>query len=219
MLEESVLDETPRLLWFRAIEFYRDSGGIRMSDALKKQHAESGFSYRGSFRFHRCCLLWLTCNKEGSILCTRWSIYCLICTELGRRINDRVTSMLDRGLIPELAQFHDEYNRTLRESEESFDYTRGIFQAIGFKEFHDYLLLSEDERTSERGKTIFNEGRWVRNEHHFPYSQDWRWHILAVERLKVSTRQYSKYQEKWLRMRLLQRKWRLPSIFINHFFA
>jgi tRNA A37 N6-isopentenylltransferase MiaA len=32
--------------------------------------------------------------------------------------------------------------------------------------------------------------------------------ILAVERLKVSTRQYSKYQEKWLRMRLLQRRYK-----------
>lgn len=67
--------------------------------------------------------------------------------------------MLDRGLLHELAQFHDEYNRTLAESEESFDYTRGIFQAIGFKEFHDYLLLSEEERSSERGKAIFTEGR------------------------------------------------------------
>ena len=27
----------------------------------------------------------------------------------------------------------------------------------------------------------------------------------AIERLKLSTRQYSKYQEKWLHMRLLQR--------------
>lgn len=30
-------------------------------------------------------------------------------------------------------------------------------------------------------------------------------YLLAIERLKLSTRQYSKYQEKWLRMRLLQR--------------
>jgi len=29
--------------------------------------------------------------------------------------------------------------------------------------------------------------------------------MVAIERLKVSTRQYSKYQEKWLRMRLLNR--------------
>ncbi|CAF0826126.1 unnamed protein product [Adineta ricciae] len=152
----------------RAIEFYRDSGGIPLSEALKKQHAESGFSYRGSFRFHRCCLLWLTCQKD----------------ELERRINERVKSMLDRGLIRELEQFHEEYNRTCAEADESFDYTRGVFQAIGFKEFHDYLLLSESERKSEHGKKVFANG---------------------IERLKVSTRQYSKYQEKWLRMRLLQR--------------
>ncbi|CAF3731285.1 unnamed protein product [Adineta steineri] len=152
----------------RAIEFYRESGGIPLSEALKKQHAESGFSYRGTFRFQRCCLLWLTCQKE----------------ELENRINNRVKSMLDRGLIDELSKFHDEYNQTCKESEQSYDYTRGVFQAIGFKEFHDYLLLSEDERKSEHGEKVFAN---------------------AIERLKLSTRQYSKYQEKWLRMRLLQR--------------
>ncbi|CAF0823207.1 unnamed protein product [Rotaria sp. Silwood1] len=152
----------------RAIEFYRDSGGVPLSQALKKQHTQSGFSYRGSFRFQRCCLLWLTCRKE----------------ELERRINDRIKSMLDRGLIDELEKFHDEYNRTCTQSEESYNYTRGIFQAIGFKEFHDYLLLSDDERKSEHGEKVFAH---------------------AIERLKLSTRQYSKYQEKWLRMRLLQR--------------
>lgn len=29
------------------------------------------------------------------------------------------------------------------------DYTKGIFQSIGFKEFHAYLILSEEERASE----------------------------------------------------------------------
>ncbi|CAF4019707.1 unnamed protein product [Rotaria sp. Silwood2] len=152
----------------RAIEFYRDSGGIALSEALKRQHAESGFAYRGSFRFHRCCLLWLTCQKQ----------------ELERRINDRIKSMLDRGLINELEKFHDEYNQTSTQAEQSYNYTRGIFQAIGFKEFHDYLLLSDIERKSEHGEKVFAN---------------------AIERLKLSTRQYSKYQEKWLRMRLLQR--------------
>jgi tRNA dimethylallyltransferase len=66
--------------------------------------------------------------------------------------------MLDRGLIDELAKFHDEYNRTRSESE---NYTRGIFQAIGFKEFHDYLLLSDIERKSEHGEKIFANGRYV----------------------------------------------------------
>ena len=30
------------------------------------------------------------------------------------------------------------------------DYTKGIFQSIGFKEFHNYLILPEDERRSEK---------------------------------------------------------------------
>lgn len=66
--------------------------------------------------------------------------------------------MLDRGLINELEQFHDEYNRTRINAEENYDYTRGIFQAIGFKEFHDYLLLPKDQRTSENGEKLFKEG-------------------------------------------------------------
>ena len=32
------------------------------------------------------------------------------------------------------------------------DYTHGIFQSIGFKEFHDYLLQDEKERQTELGK-------------------------------------------------------------------
>lgn len=64
--------------------------------------------------------------------------------------------MLDRGLINELEQFHEEYNRT---HEESNNYTRGVFQAIGFKEFHEYLLLSETERKTEHGEKVFANGR------------------------------------------------------------
>jgi tRNA dimethylallyltransferase len=79
--------------------------------------------------------------------------------ELEKRINNRVKSMLDRGLIDELAKFHDEFNRT---STDSNDYTRGIFQAIGFKEFHEYLLLNDMERKSEHGETIFTNGRYVK---------------------------------------------------------
>ena len=67
--------------------------------------------------------------------------------------------MLDRGLIDELSKFHDEYNRTHAESEQSYNYTRGVFQAIGFKEFHDYLLLSDTERKSENGEKVFANGR------------------------------------------------------------
>ena len=35
------------------------------------------------------------------------------------------------------------------------DYTIGIFQSIGFKEFHEYLLLTEEDRQSNSGKETF----------------------------------------------------------------
>lgn len=38
------------------------------------------------------------------------------------------------------------------------DYTHGIFQSIGFKEFHNYLLKSEEERRSDEGKQLLTEG-------------------------------------------------------------
>ena len=38
------------------------------------------------------------------------------------------------------------------------DYTLGIFQSIGFKEFHEYLTLSEECRQSEAGVTLLRTG-------------------------------------------------------------
>ncbi|KAG5645032.1 hypothetical protein DXG03_007211 [Asterophora parasitica] len=56
------------------------------------------------------------------------------------------------------------------------DYTLGIYQSIGYKEFHDYLTASEP---SEKGFDA------------------------AVEHMKVSTRQYAKRQVGWIRNKLL----------------
>ena len=44
------------------------------------------------------------------------------------------------------------------------DYTLGIFQTIGFKEFHDYLLLSAEEKDTARGRTLLQEGQVMSNE-------------------------------------------------------
>lgn len=64
-------------------------------------------------------------------------------------------------------------------------YTLGIFQSIGFKEFHDYLILSEEEKTSEKGKELFKKG---------------------VELMKIATKQYARRQLKWIRKRFLGRE-------------
>ncbi|KAL1128940.1 hypothetical protein AAG570_013474, partial [Ranatra chinensis] len=62
-------------------------------------------------------------------------------------------------------------------------YTQGIFQSIGFKEFHDYLTLAEEERETEAGRKLFQEG---------------------VEALKLVTRRYARKQNKWVRNRFLR---------------
>ena len=39
------------------------------------------------------------------------------------------------------------------------DYTLGIFQSIGFKEFHDYLLMDEQGRQTRLGKAHYVVGK------------------------------------------------------------
>ncbi|XP_043073943.1 tRNA dimethylallyltransferase isoform X3 [Puntigrus tetrazona] len=65
----------------------------------------------------------------------------------------------------------------------SQDYQHGIFQSIGFKEFHDYLTASEDISQEERNKLK----------------------IKGIEALKQVTRRYARKQNKWVRNRFLKR--------------
>lgn len=67
---------------------------------------------------------------------------------LEARLDARVDKMIEQGLIEELLRFHADYN--VRRGE-SCDYTQGIFQSIGFKEFHSYLIASDEERESKQG--------------------------------------------------------------------
>lgn len=62
------------------------------------------------------------------------------------------------------------------------DYTRGIFQSIGFKEFHQYLVLSEEERATESGQKKF---------------------IESLDNLKLATRRYARKQNKIIKNRFL----------------
>ena len=45
------------------------------------------------------------------------------------------------------------------EENNSADYTVGIFQSIGFKEFHDYLKLGTEEQKGPLGQKLFEEGK------------------------------------------------------------
>ncbi|KAJ8481422.1 hypothetical protein ONZ51_g5998 [Trametes cubensis] len=103
------------------------------------------------------------------------------------RLDERVNQMIEQGLLNEI--------RTLRaiasegtatstngilsptpNAEKRMDYTLGIYQAIGYKEFHDYLS------SPSPSDAAFRE---------------------AVEQMKLGTRRYAKRQVTWIRNKLL----------------
>jgi len=152
----------------RALSVY-SRHGVTMTDILKQQHNDTSDedAVRGGLRFENTCVIWV--QTEQSVL--------------DARCDDRVDKMLEAGLIKEMTLFHSQFNESRIEGNKA-DYTYGLFQSIGFKEFHAYLTLTEENRTSEEGKTIFK---------------------LAVEQMKLRTRQYARKQMKWIKNRFLKR--------------
>ena len=73
------------------------------------------------------------------------------------------------------------------------DYTKGIFQSIGFKEFHNYLLLTEKQRSGPFAESLLKQG---------------------IESLKSVTKRYVNHQLKWIRNRFLKLNDReVPNIY------
>ncbi|THD22428.1 tRNA dimethylallyltransferase [Fasciola hepatica] len=126
---------------------------------------------------------------------------------LNKHLDQRVDDMIKAGLVGELDRFiarivsdQDTRNdQVITESDkierlfgnEAKAVTdpfmrRGILQSIGFKEFSDYLALpaASTERTSVTGQQLLNS---------------------AIERVKISTRQYARRQIRWITNRFLRR--------------
>ncbi|KAJ2916049.1 hypothetical protein MD484_g4398, partial [Candolleomyces efflorescens] len=96
------------------------------------------------------------------------------------RLDSRVDDMIEKGLLEEIRELRriaDAATQTTDSKSASAhnDYTLGIYQAIGYKEFHNFL----DNPTSDN---VFQE---------------------SVERMKISTRQYAKKQISWIRNKLM----------------
>ncbi|XP_054288849.1 tRNA dimethylallyltransferase-like [Macrosteles quadrilineatus] len=148
------------------------STGRRHSELIEEQRAAGGGSHAGPLRFPNSAILWITCQQDT----------------LDSRLDARVDKMVTQGLVEELQQFHDEYNRQRIQSDEGGPrtpaYTLGIYQSIGFKEFHPYLMLGEEERKGKEGRKLLEEG---------------------VKLMKIATRQYARRQVKWIRKRFLCR--------------
>ncbi|CAH0390374.1 unnamed protein product [Bemisia tabaci] len=162
---------------FRSLQVYLRTGKTH-SGIIKEQRSEAGGSdLGGPLRFQNTCIFWIQANQ----------------TVLDTRLDKRVDEMIESGLIQEISDFHDEYNAKRLLNNEVADYTKGIFQSIGFKEFHNYLILDKEERKTAKGQRILQEG---------------------INALKMSTWRYSRSQIKWLKNRFFKSKDRqIPPIY------
>ena len=96
--------------------------------------------------------------------------------ELNERLDKRVDAMLSRGLLEEVQMMYD-FVQSQKQKEIALDESRGIWTAIGYKEFLPYL--TDDCRAD-----------FLRQE--------------GIERTKLATRQYAKRQTRWIRLKLFE---------------
>uniref|UniRef100_A0A8C9P824 tRNA isopentenyltransferase 1 n=1 Tax=Spermophilus dauricus TaxID=99837 RepID=A0A8C9P824_SPEDA len=154
------------LLIPRSLQVFEETG-ISHSEFLHQQHAEEGGGpLGGPLKFPNPCILWLYADQ----------------TVLDERLDKRVDDMLTAGLLEELRDFHRRYNQK-NISENCQDYQHGIFQSIGFKEFHEYLI-TEGKCTPETSNQLLKKG---------------------IEALKQVTKRYARKQNRWVKNRFLSR--------------
>ncbi|XP_060703114.1 tRNA dimethylallyltransferase isoform X2 [Hemiscyllium ocellatum] len=150
----------------RSLQVYEEVGVPHSKLLLKQRQEEGGGPLGGALRFPKPCILWL--HADLSVL--------------DERLDRRVDEMLAAGLLEELVGFHTRYNQQ-KIAENSQDYQHGIFQSIGFKEFHEYL--TSNSNCSENREKLLNQG---------------------IAALKQVTKRYARKQNKWVRNRFLKRQ-------------
>ncbi|XP_022603072.1 tRNA dimethylallyltransferase, mitochondrial isoform X1 [Seriola dumerili] len=150
----------------RSLQIHEETG-VPHSHWLEEQRGqEGGDGLGGPLRYPDPCIFWLHADMEA----------------LDKRLDARVDEMLSAGLIEELRDFHVRYNQQ-KVQDDSQSYQQGIFQSIGFKEFHDYLTAPES-RTQQEKHTLRDKG---------------------IEAVKIATKRYARKQNKWVRNRFLKR--------------
>ncbi|KAM9369861.1 tRNA dimethylallyltransferase [Phaethornis superciliosus] len=150
----------------RSLQVFEETG-IPHSEILhQQQEEEGGGPLGGPLKYPHSCILWLHAEQAA----------------LDQRLEKRVDDMLAAGLLEELRDFHRRYNQE-KVAENQQDYQHGIFQSIGFKEFHEYLI-SEGKCSPETSALLLQKG---------------------IQALKQVTKRYARRQNKWVRNRFLRR--------------
>ncbi|KAM0754775.1 tRNA isopentenyltransferase [Meredithblackwellia eburnea MCA 4105] len=109
---------------------------------------------------------------------------------LNERLDKRVDQMIDLGLMEEIEGMWD---ASLDASGKGpVDYSRGVYQSIGYKEFEPYLRSTRSNGTHEVHSTADPTTR-AQN----PLFKN------GLDSMKLSTRQYAKKQVKWIKQKLV----------------
>ncbi|KWU44068.1 tRNA dimethylallyltransferase [Rhodotorula sp. JG-1b] len=137
--------------------------GKRWEDVVQEQTAQPAEGPR-----FRTLIFWLFAEKES----------------LHPRLDRRVDKMIERGLLDEIDELWQIANRP---GAEPTNYSKGIYQSIGYKEFEPYLPLKHRDPT----RTLENDAELRRL-----FEQ-------GLQEMKSSTRQYAKRQVKWIKTKLL----------------
>ncbi|KAJ0307546.1 hypothetical protein COL5a_000402 [Colletotrichum fioriniae] len=118
---------------------------------------------------------------------------------LKERLDKRVDKMLTVGLNDETQSMY-EYVQAKEAAGQEVDYTRGIWQSIGFKEFSPYLkaLNTGDSATDSENLDALR--------------------AAGLEEMKTSTRQYAKYQTRWIRTKIVPLLQEQPGA-LDHLFV
>jgi len=119
---------------------------------------------------YRVCVIALQCDRDT----------------LEARLKHRIETMLQRGLINEIVTLRNRFLECQRE----LDFTDGILQSIGFKEFDAYLQLCHEE-TTERNEATTKRREVVLEE--------------TLTALHRRTLHYARRQNRWLRNHLAPR--------------
>lgn len=149
----------------RALEVFLSSGP--QSQLWQQQKAQR---QEGTMLRYRTALFW--CHSDPKYL--------------DPRLDTRVDKMLERGMLDELRVVKEiavagRLPCSVQKPDGTYetDWTRGIAQAIGFKEFAPYLGLTPTDMSPEEALKA------------------------GVEDTKLRTRRYAKTQQKWLRNKLV----------------
>jgi tRNA dimethylallyltransferase len=100
---------------------------------------------------------------------------------LKTRLDARVLKMVEEGLIKEIDSL-DEFRENRLARAEEVDQTRGIWVAIGYKEFENYRNALKAGANAKELEKLEKE---------------------AVERVQAGTRQYARRQLRWIQYKLL----------------